>query len=363
MATIKALHGSKSLKKVIDYITNPNKAEVITGVNCNTETALDEMITTKNLYKKTGGRTYIHLVQSWHKDEDFFTEKEKEELSGKSEKKILNAKAQKANEIAQKLIKDLPLFKGHEVIIATHIDRDHIHNHIIVNSVNFENGYKFQSSAHDLQDIKDKSDEICMEYGLTVTEKGKTFERLERDETSTYTKEARWVQEQAEKKHIKSYSESKAEFIEILGKNNIGVIWEDTHKYITFIDLQRLKDGEKKYKVRDKSLNEYFGIGITKEGLESGFKERVRTAEISRNSSTRTNTDNNKSTEPYSRIANIQREIDRAEREIARIGAERNECAERERAIKEREKQARMAVKAKSRERSEPEKTNQGYGR
>ena len=146
-------------------------------------------------------------MQSWHQDEDFFTAEEKEKLRGKSNEEILKAKAKKANKIAQKLIKDLPLFKDYEVIIATHIDRQHIHNHIIVNSVNFTNGYKFQSSAHDLQSIKDKSDEICMEYGLTVTEKGKTFERLERDETSTYTKEARWVQEQAEKKHIKSYQQ------------------------------------------------------------------------------------------------------------------------------------------------------------
>lgn len=288
MATIKAIHGGKSLKSALDYVENPNKAEIITGINCNVETALEEMETTKNMYGKTGGRTYIHLVQSWHKDEDFFTAEEKEELRGKSEKEILKAKAQKANEIAQKLIKNLPLFKGHEVVIATHIDREHIHNHIIVNSVNFENGYKFQSSAHDLQVIKDKSDEICLQYGLSKTEKGKTFEGLEHKNISTYTKEARWVQERAKEKHIDSYiyrigalvskarkkATNKEEFVKFLGEQKIGVKWEDSRKYITFTDLEREKENPKKCKVRDKSLNQYFGLGISKDTLSKEFKTK-----------------------------------------------------------------------------------------
>ncbi len=291
MATIKALHGSKSLKNAIDYVTNPEKAEVITSVNCNVETAFSEMETTKNMYGKTGGRTYIHLVQSWHKDEDFFadiTEEQKEKIAKLSDEEQIKIKAKIANEIAQKMIKELPLFKGYEVIIATHIDREHIHNHIIVNSVNFENGYKFQSSAHDLQVIKDKSDEICLQYGLSKTEKGKTFERLEHKNISTYTKEARWVQERAKEKHIDSYiyrigalvskarkiATNKEEFIEILEKNNIGVKWEDNRKYITFTDIEREKENPKKCKVRDKSLNQYFGLGISKDTLSKEFKTK-----------------------------------------------------------------------------------------
>lgn len=286
MATIKILHGKKSLKKAIDYVKNPEKAEVITGVNCSAETALIEMETTKNMYDKNGGRTYIHLVQSWHKDEDFFTKKEKKELKDKTDEEILKAKAKKANEIAQKLIKDLDLFNGHEVLISTHIDRNHIHNHIIVNSVNYASGYKWHTSAQDLQNIKDKSDEICLQYGLSKTEKGKTFEGLEYKNISTYTKEAHWVQERANEKKIDSYifrigalvskarkiATNKEEFIEILEKNNIGVKWEDNRKYITFTDIEREKENPKKCKVRDKSLNQYFGLNISKETLSKEFK-------------------------------------------------------------------------------------------
>ena len=387
MATIKAIHGAKSLKIALKYVTNPDKAEVITGVNCNADTALEEMETTKNIYNKTGGRTYIHLVQSWHQDEDFFDGfdgDEKEKLKNATDKEILKAKAQKANKIAQKLIKNLPLFEGHEVLIATHIDRQHIHNHIIINSVNCENGYKFQSSAHDLQVIKDKSDEICKEYGLTVTEKGKTFEGLERDETSTYNKEARWVQVQAEKKNIKSYirdigiailkardkARNKTEFIAILGKDNIGVNWSDTRKNITFVDRQREQDGEKKYKVRDKTLNEYFDLGITKEALENGFKVRVRRNEDERTTNERIDTNDNKSTEPNIETARIEQEIIERERRMAEIKRKRKEEEDRERATKDREreleerkKQNRMATKAKQSKRSRTEETNRGYGR
>ena len=380
MATIKALHGSKSLKNAIDYVTNPEKAEVITSVNCNVETAFSEMETTKNMYGKTGGRTYIHLVQSWHKDEDFFadiTEEQKEKIAKLSDEEQIKIKAKIANEIAQKMIKELPLFKGYEVIIATHIDREHIHNHIIVNSVNFENGYKFQSSAHDLQVIKDKSDEICLQYGLSKTEKGKTFEGLERDETSTYNKEARWVQEQAEKKNIKSYirdvgiavlkardkADSKETFIKFLTENNIGVVWSDTRKNITFVDRQREKLGEKKYKVRDKTLNEYFGLNVSKEELENGFTARIRTAEIRRNSDERTDTDNRTINSREYNTESVQREIDATEQSIARIRRKRKEEKDRERAIKEREQQSKMATKTKPRQRSQPTATNRGYGR
>ena len=288
MATVKAIHGSKSLKSALDYVENPDKAEVITGINCNAETACDEMETTKFMYNKTGGRTYIHLIQSWHQDEDFFTAEEKEKLKDKSDVEILRSKAKKANEIAQKLIKGLDLFDGFEVVISTHIDREHIHNHIIINSVNYVNGSKWHTSAQDLQSIKNKSDEICKDYGLSITEKGKTFEGKERKKISTYTKEAQWVQEQAKGKNIDSYvyrigawvskarqiATNKEEFIKILNEKNIGVKWEDNRKYITFTDLEREKENPKKCKIRDKTLNQYFDLNLTKDTLSKEFKTK-----------------------------------------------------------------------------------------
>lgn len=87
------------------------------------------------------------------------------------------------------LVRRSPLFSGFEVLVATHTDKDGIHSHIIENSVSFDDGHKFQMKSTDLQSLKDLSDEICRENGLTITEKGKTFDGLEREETSSYNKD------------------------------------------------------------------------------------------------------------------------------------------------------------------------------
>lgn len=69
------------------------------------------------------------------------------------------------------------------MLVATHIDRGHIHSHIVINSVNFENGRKLQFSKADLQEIKDRCNEQSRAQGLAVPEKGKTFEDARREET------------------------------------------------------------------------------------------------------------------------------------------------------------------------------------
>src|SRR5665648_905137 len=112
MAVIKATNPKVStLKQGVKYITNPEKAELITGKDCLAETALEEMQATKELYNKTEGRQYMHFVQSFKPDDP------------------LNPSQahQRGLEMAEKR------FEGYEVIVATHTDKDHIHNLLIVN--------------------------------------------------------------------------------------------------------------------------------------------------------------------------------------------------------------------------------------
>lgn len=279
MATVKAICGKQDntlkggLKNIIDYVTNEKKAEDVTGINCEPETALDEMETTKQIYNKTNGTQYYHFIVSWHPDE--------------------NVSTNLARQIIMELVEQLPFAKNFECIIAIHNDRKHKHGHIVFNSVNLENGKKMQVSPQDLQLMKDITDDLCYKYGLSITEKGKTFEGQKRTETSTYKKEAYWVQKQSEKKNIQSYvrdiaknvlkARNKAvdreDFINKLKDNNIGVIWTDKRKYITFIDLKREEAGEKKCKVRDKTINEYFNINITKDTLEQVFNRNQTSAD------------------------------------------------------------------------------------
>ena len=131
MAVIKAVSSKAGMGQALDYVTKEEKTEdkLVSGLHCEPDTVKDEMQATKELWGKTGGRTYKHFVQSYHEDEHITPEQ--------------------AHKNAVELAKNTEAWKGHEVLIATHIDRGHIHSHIIVNSVNYENGHKLQWSKAD----------------------------------------------------------------------------------------------------------------------------------------------------------------------------------------------------------------------
>lgn len=275
MATIKAVSSKAGIKTVIDYVTKEEKTEekLLSGKDCLAQTAYDEMQATKEIWNKTGGRTYKHFVQSFHKDE--------------------NITPEKAHEIAKKFAERCKQFKDFEVLIATHKDRQHIHTHFILNSVSFMDGHKFQMHKDELQQMKDLSDSLCIEYGLTITEKGKTFEGAEREETSAYTKEAYQLLKKAERGEVKSYVQdialavldckgaatNKQEFIWMMGEKGYGVDWQDNHKYITFTDLARQKQGEKQCKIRNNKLEKYYNINFGKEELLNEFEINARSRE------------------------------------------------------------------------------------
>ena len=121
MAVIKAVSSKAGIGQALDYVTKEEKTEdkLVSGLHCEPDTVKDEMQATKELWGKTGGRTYKHFVQSYHEDEHITPEQ--------------------AHKNAVELAKNTEAWKGHEVLIATHIDRGHIHSHFIVNSVNYEN--------------------------------------------------------------------------------------------------------------------------------------------------------------------------------------------------------------------------------
>ena len=263
MAILKAVSSHAPIGVAIDYVAQREKTEerLLSGIGVSPETAKDEMESTKELYGKTGGRTYKHFVQSFAPGEKITPED--------------------AHKIAKEFADKCACLKGFEVLIATHKDREHIHTHFIVNSVNYEDGHKFQMSAHDLQTMKDLSDDICREHGLSICEKGKTFEGTERVSIVAWTKEKfQYLQKVIEEKTTKSYvrdtavavkeamhiARSKSEFIEIMQKEGYSVDWQDRHKHITFTD----PDG---HKVRDTNLQKTFNLGVGKAELEEKFKE------------------------------------------------------------------------------------------
>lgn len=142
----------QSLKDVIDYAVESEKTEMqyfVSGINCNPEFARDQMAETKKVYGKQDGIIAFHGYQSFKPGEVT------PELAHKIGK-----------ELAQKLWGD-----RHEVVVATHLDRGHIHNHFVVNSVSMVDGKKFNACKQSYNEMRKVSDELCIKYGLSVVEK------------------------------------------------------------------------------------------------------------------------------------------------------------------------------------------------
>ena len=141
------------LKAVLDYVQNPDKTEngtLVSAKDCLLDCAYQYMHLVKQDYQQLHGRQYVHIIQSFSLSDD---------LTG-----------QVAHDIGQKLLNSFDGFQG---VVATHTDRQHIHNHLVLSSVNFKTGLKWQQSKKDLQNLKDLSDQLCRDYGLSVIEKGK----------------------------------------------------------------------------------------------------------------------------------------------------------------------------------------------
>lgn len=142
MATIK-LGSTKSGSRLINYAEK--RAEVVSGVDCPPEYAKAQMNATRQLWGKTDGVQAHHVIQSFKPGE---------------------VSPEQANAIGRELAKAIG--KGYECVVYTHADKAHIHNHIVINSVSFEDGHKYQSTKKDLYRIRKESDRLCQEHDLSI---------------------------------------------------------------------------------------------------------------------------------------------------------------------------------------------------
>lgn len=238
MAVIKAMGGSSSRGSCndrLDYITKEEKTEekLIFTKDCSEDNFKKDFEETKQIWDKTEGRQYFHMVQSFEK-EDYIT-------------------LEKAHEIGKKFIEDNPQMKDYQVVMATHKDKDHIHNHFIVNSVGMDTGEKFQMYKADLKQCKELSNEICREYGFREIDIERTQSKeLEKAKSVRYSLSEKALMEQGkpvwkdELREILDYASSKSknfeEFKEIINSNGVEISRgeEEGKKSITF-DFQDKK--------------------------------------------------------------------------------------------------------------------------
>lgn len=257
MAIIKAVNSRASIGHSINYITKNEKTDVrlIGGYNCTPGFALEEMKSTKKAWNKMEGRQYKHFIQSFPKDEKISLDE--------------------ANQIARELVESFPKFQGYEVCYATHKDREHIHTHIIVNSVSFETGKKFNYSNKELQDMKDLSDHILMIHEKSICNKNKEITTFDMDSYRTIEKAAQgtytsWMLNimLAINKAL-SEADNKEIFCEILLNVGIHTEWQENKKYVVFSD----QNGNK---VRNKRLEKIFKINLSKGDMLNEFKRNCK---------------------------------------------------------------------------------------
>lgn len=217
----------------------------------------------KRLWGKDSGRMYAHNVISWHKDEKITPEQALEF----------------GIEFAEKW------FTGFQTVVSVHRDKDHIHCHMVTNSVSYENGKKLHNSRKDLERMKQLTNRMCQERGLTVAEKGKHFDgsQIETGDVIAWSKDKYNLFRQQVKDSfvadcamaaLKALENciSKEKFIEKMKQFGWSVNWTEKRKHITFQN----QEGKK---VRDSNLCKTFHLDISKEGLENEFNgnyERIR---------------------------------------------------------------------------------------
>lgn len=230
MAIVKFVNSGSPMNNIFDYVTRREATEskLISGVNCSPESALDEFRFVKKRFHKEDGRGYYHIVQSFSPDDDLTPET--------------------AHEIG---LKFADYFPGFQVLVATHTNTSAIHNHIIMNSVSFENGKKFHQSRNEMLQAKEYSNQLCLEYGLSVTEV-----------KTKNPRHAKWKRDLLQvAEYALGHSSTKEEFIEYMRYHGYDVQWEDKYKYITFTSPEG-------WKVRD---NKLFDERFLKDNLEIYF--------------------------------------------------------------------------------------------
>ena len=245
-------------KGVIDYCMQPSKTvdedeqlAYISGVNCVPEMANESFLATQKVFgHELDGVRFYHYVQSFKVGEDI--------------------SPREAHEIGLELAKG---FDNREVLVATHIDREHIHNHLVVCAYDLESGRKLHNNKFFLGELRELSDEICKAHGLEVLEKYDPRTKSSRPGPKEYRAAMNgnsWkIQLFVAIDHCMTRCKSKDEFMREMKKLGYDVVWTPERKYITYI--LRGEDGTEK-RVRDIKLHEE---KYRKENMENEFRIRA----------------------------------------------------------------------------------------
>ena len=238
------------MKSVMQYVAQKNKTlwngeQLVSGIGCQPETAFDEFLSTKLLHHKEGGVMFYHMVQSFPKGAD--------------------VDPRTAHEAACRLT---GYFEGCEVLVCTHTDREHIHSHCIINSVNFETGRKVHMADEQIQELRVRNDQICEELGLPKFQRDeqKRSRGMSNAEYYTASKGESWKFELMRViDECMRCAGNREEFLVLLRSEGYNATWTDGRKNITYTT----PDGRK---CRDSKLHMEKYL---KENMETEFGYRT----------------------------------------------------------------------------------------
>ena len=239
---------------VLFYVAQPKKTtwedeQLVSGINCQPQSVYDDFLNTKLLYHKDGGVMFYHMVQSFPKG--------------------AAVDPRQAHEAARRLAE---YFDGCEVLVCTHVDREHIHSHCVINSVNFETGKKLHMAKEQIQELMRRNDAICLEMGLPVFEPTTQQARgMSGAEYHTALKGQSWkLRLMNTIDECMKYAADKDAFVSLMASEGCAVRWESSRKYITYTTPDGMR-------CRDSKLHEE---KYCKEAMEHEF--RIRTELVKR---------------------------------------------------------------------------------
>ena len=243
-----------AMRGVMLYVMQEKKTTweggpLVSGINCQPQSAYDDFLNTKLLYHKDGGVMFYHMVQSFPKG--------------------AAVDPRQAHEAARRLAE---YFDGCEVLVCTHVDREHIHSHCVINSVNFDTGKKLHMAKEQLQELMRHNDDICLEMGLPVFDAPTQQARgMGGAEYHTALKGQSWKLRLINTiDECMKYAADKDAFVSLMASEGYAVRWESGRKYITYTTPDGLK-------CRDNKLHEE---KYCKEAMEHEF--RIRTELVKR---------------------------------------------------------------------------------
>ena len=238
------------MKSVMRYVAQTSKTlwngqQLVSGIGCQPETVFDEFLSTKLLHHKDGSVMFYHMVQSFPKG--------------------AGIDPRTAHEAARRLA---GYFEGCEILVCTHTDREHIHSHCIINSVNFETGKKIHMADEQIQALRARNDAICEELGLPK------FQKDEQQKSSGMSNAEYYPAAKGESWKLElmrvidecmRYAGNREEFLALLRAEGYAANWSPTRKNITYTT----PDGRK---CRDSKLHM---MKYRKENMEAEFGYRT----------------------------------------------------------------------------------------